>query len=75
MPAPVGGQEATEQRADRGHGGHRRAPEAEGQWPVIAPEHGVDGGQRGGEIICTGTPEEVAKCSKSYTGEFLKKVL
>lgn len=36
---------------------------------------GPDGGQRGGEIICTGTPEEVAKCSKSYTGEFLKKVL
>lgn len=25
--------------------------------------------------VVTGTPEEVAKCSKSYTGEFLKKIL
>jgi len=36
---------------------------------------GPDGGNRGGEIVVTGTPEEVAKCKKSYTGQFLKKIL
>lgn len=36
---------------------------------------GPDGGFRGGEIVATGTPEEVALVEGSYTGEFLKKVL
>lgn len=36
---------------------------------------GLDGGDRGGEVVVTGTPEQVAKDSKSYTGEFLKKYL
>ena len=36
---------------------------------------GPDGGKNGGKIVTTGTPEEVAKCTKSYTGEFLKKML
>ncbi len=36
---------------------------------------GPDGGNRGGEIVTTGTPEEVAKCPNSYTGQFLKKIL
>ena len=36
---------------------------------------GPDGGDRGGEIVCEGTPEEVAKCEKSYTGKFLKDML
>ena len=36
---------------------------------------GPDGGKNGGMIVATGTPEEVADNSKSYTGEFLKKVL
>ncbi|MBR3146997.1 MAG: excinuclease ABC subunit UvrA [Eubacterium sp.] len=36
---------------------------------------GPDGGDRGGEIVVQGTPEEVAKCEKSYTGQFLKKLL
>lgn len=36
---------------------------------------GPEGGDEGGEVLCTGTPEEVAKCKKSYTGEFLKKIL
>jgi len=36
---------------------------------------GPDGGNAGGKIIAKGTPEEVAKSDKSYTGEFLKKVL
>jgi excinuclease ABC subunit A len=36
---------------------------------------GPDGGEKGGEIIATGTPEEIANNSRSYTGQFLKKVL
>ena len=36
---------------------------------------GPEGGQRGGQILATGTPEEVAKVSKSYTGVYLKTVL
>ena len=36
---------------------------------------GPDGGYLGGEVIATGTPEEVAKNTKSYTGQFLKKML
>ncbi len=36
---------------------------------------GPEGGDGGGEIVATGTPEEVAAHPKSYTGQFLKKVL
>ena len=36
---------------------------------------GPEGGNRGGEIVATGTPEEVAKVEKSYTGKYLKKLL
>jgi excinuclease ABC subunit A len=36
---------------------------------------GPEGGDEGGEVLCTGTPEEVAKVKKSYTGQFLEKVL
>ncbi|MBI4136676.1 excinuclease ABC subunit UvrA [Candidatus Roizmanbacteria bacterium] len=36
---------------------------------------GPEGGERGGEIIATGTPEEVAQVSQSHTGEFLKEML
>ncbi len=36
---------------------------------------GPDGGDRGGTIVCEGTPEKVAKCEESYTGQFLKKYL
>ncbi|MCP1224701.1 excinuclease ABC subunit UvrA [Sebaldella sp. S0638] len=36
---------------------------------------GPEGGFRGGEVIATGTPEEIAKVKKSYTGQFLKKYL
>lgn len=36
---------------------------------------GPDGGNSGGEIIATGTPEDVAKNKKSYTGQYLKKIL
>ena len=36
---------------------------------------GPEGGAGGGEIVCTGTPEEVAACAHSYTGQALQKVL
>ena len=36
---------------------------------------GPEGGDLGGEVVATGTPEEVAKVKESYTGRFLKKLL
>ena len=36
---------------------------------------GPEGGDKGGKIVVSGTPEEVAKCKKSYTGQYLKKLL
>jgi len=36
---------------------------------------GPEGGERGGHVIATGTPEEIAQNPKSYTGQYLKKVL
>ena len=36
---------------------------------------GPEGGDKGGKIVVCGTPEEVAKCKKSYTGQYLKKML
>lgn len=36
---------------------------------------GPDGGEKGGEVIASGTPQEVAMNKKSYTGQFLRKVL
>ena len=36
---------------------------------------GPEGGSGGGSIVCTGTPEEVACCPGSYTGQYLQKVL
>ncbi|MGN6794726.1 MAG: excinuclease ABC subunit UvrA, partial [Streptosporangiaceae bacterium] len=36
---------------------------------------GPEGGSRGGEVIATGTPEEIAKVQESYTGQFLARIL
>ena len=36
---------------------------------------GPEGGDRGGTIVASGTPEEIAKVKASYTGQFLKKIL
>ncbi|MBN2553507.1 MAG: hypothetical protein JXB06_12095, partial [Spirochaetales bacterium] len=36
---------------------------------------GPEGGDGGGEIIASGTPETVAACSASYTGQYLEPVL
>ena len=36
---------------------------------------GPEGGDNGGTVVAAGTPEEVAKVKKSYTGQYLKKML
>ncbi len=36
---------------------------------------GPEGGNGGGTVVCSGTPESVAKCEKSYTGQFLNGML
>ena len=36
---------------------------------------GPEGGDEGGQVVATGTPEEVSKVKESYTGQFLKKIL
>jgi excinuclease ABC subunit A len=36
---------------------------------------GPEGGEAGGEIVATGTPEEVAQVPESYTGQFLRSLL
>ena len=41
--------------------------------PIPARRDGKSDG--GGTIVCTGTPEEVAACPASYTGQYLQKLL
>jgi len=36
---------------------------------------GPEGGEEGGEVVVTGTPEQIAACDNSYTGQFLRQVL
>ena len=36
---------------------------------------GPEGGDRGGTVVACGTPEEVAACPQSYTGQYLKPIL
>ena len=36
---------------------------------------GPDGGDRGGALVCAGTPEEVARCKESITGRYLTEKL
>jgi len=36
---------------------------------------GPEGGEKGGYLVCTGTPEQIADCKDSYTGKFLKEKL
>jgi excinuclease ABC subunit A len=36
---------------------------------------GPEGGDRGGELIFTGTPEEAAHCKRSYTGFYIKEAI
>ena len=43
-----------------------------GDWVI---DLGPEGGDKGGEIVVAGTPEEVAEHSTSHTGRYLKEVL
>ena len=36
---------------------------------------GPEGGNKGGEVVAVGTPEEVARVKRSYTGQYLARVL
>ena len=36
---------------------------------------GPEGGDGGGEVVATGTPEVVSKCKESFTGRYLRRVL
>ncbi len=36
---------------------------------------GPEGGEKGGEVVAVGTPEQIVKNERSYTGQFLKKYL
>jgi excinuclease ABC subunit A len=36
---------------------------------------GPEGGEGGGEVVAAGTPDDVARCTASYTGQFLKRIL
>ena len=36
---------------------------------------GPEGGSGGGQVVAIGTPEQIAKVEKSYTGQFLKRML
>ena len=36
---------------------------------------GPEGGEGGGEVVVSGTPDDVARCKRSYTGQFLKRLL
>ena len=36
---------------------------------------GPDGGDKGGELVCAGTPEDVARCKGSITGKYLAQTL
>jgi len=36
---------------------------------------GPEGGDRGGQVVAVGTPEDVAKVKGSFTGQFLKEIL
>ena len=36
---------------------------------------GPEGGEKGGTVLCVGTPEQICKNDRSYTGKFLKKYL
>jgi len=45
------------------------------RWADHIVDLGPEGGDEGGAVICTGTPEDVAQCSKGYTGHFLAEAL
>ena len=46
---------------------------------ILAADHVIDlgpeGGKDGGNIVCTGTPEQIAQCKESFTGKYLAKII
>ena len=46
---------------------------------ILAADHVIDlgpeGGNDGGEIVCTGTPEQIVQCKESFTGKYLAKII
>ena len=36
---------------------------------------GPEGGDEGGTVVAAGTPEQVARCEQSYTGQYLKGII
>jgi excinuclease ABC subunit A len=46
---------------------------------ILAADHVIDlgpeGGKEGGNIVCTGTPEQIAACKDSYTGKYLHLII
>jgi excinuclease ABC subunit A len=46
---------------------------------ILAADHVIDlgpeGGNEGGNIVCEGTPEQIAKCKESYTGKYIARLL
>ena len=46
---------------------------------ILAADHVIDlgpeGGKDGGQIVCTGTPEQIAKCEESYTGKYIAQII
>ena len=42
---------------------------------ILAADHVIDLGKEGGHIVCAGTPEEVAQCPDSYTGQYLAQII
>jgi len=43
--------------------------------PDYVIDLGPEGGKAGGQLVCAGTPEEIAACEASYTGRFLRDKL
>jgi excinuclease ABC subunit A len=46
---------------------------------ILAADHVIDlgpeGGENGGQIVCEGTPEQIAKCKESYTGKYIAQII
>ena len=46
---------------------------------ILAADHVIDlgpeGGKEGGQIVCQGTPEQIAACKESYTGKYIARII
>ena len=46
---------------------------------ILAADHVIDlgpeGGKAGGQVVCTGTPEQIAQCKQSYTGKYIAQII